>query len=145
MKKSHRKDVIAARIVFAVFCLLLIAAITGAVLVIRGRLAEQKSTQESQSQQKEPTQSGEPVDAQPNEPAVTPEPSQTPEPNPIMRTTTGVNMREEPNTSCEVITVLEEGTMLEMLGEESGWAFVDCQGQTGYVSLDYLEEVTAQQ
>lgn len=148
MKKSHRKDVIVARIVFAVFCLLLILAIAGAVLLIRGHLNDKKNAGESQSQSQETETQGESVhgeNAGAATPDVTPEPSQEPEPKPIMRTTTAVNMREEPNTDCEVITVLEEGTMLEMLGEEAGWAFVDVSGQTGYVSLDYLEEVTAEQ
>ena len=58
-----------------------------------------------------------------------------------MKTTTGVNLRSEPSTSGQVLTVLVQGTTLKMLGEENGWAKVDYQGQSGYVSLDYLEEV----
>lgn len=147
MKKSHRKDVIIARIIFAVVCVLLIAVIVGAVFWLRGRAKDGSDGSESQpgietedSQQGADSAVG---DVQTTEPVTLPEDTQIPEAKPIMRTTSGVNLRMEPNTDCEVITVLEAGTMLEMLGEEAGWAAVDYQGQTGYVSLDYLEEVTA--
>ena len=58
-----------------------------------------------------------------------------------MRTTARVNVRVEPNTNCEVITVLDEGAQFELLGEENGWAVMEYRGRTGYVSGDYIEEV----
>ena len=140
MKKSHRKDVIIARVIFAVVLLLLIALIVGAVIMIRGHMAE-KSAQESQgvivtenSQEQQPV-----VDTQTSEPEITTEDTQAP--NPVVQTTTGVNLRKEPNTECEVLTVLDLGTMLELIGEEDGWAVVDYQGQIGYVKIEYLQEV----
>ena len=140
MKKSHRKDVIIARVIFAVGLLLLIALIVGAVIMIRGHMAE-KSAQESQgvivtenSQEQQPV-----VDTQTSEPEITTEDTQAP--NPVVQTTTGVNLRKEPNTECEVLTVLDQGTMLELIGEEDGWAVVDYQGQIGYVKIEYLQEV----
>ncbi|MDD7333831.1 MAG: SH3 domain-containing protein [Lachnospiraceae bacterium] len=140
MKKSHRKDVIIARVIFAVVLLLLIALIVGAVIMIRGHMAE-KSAQESQgvivtenSQEQQPV-----VDTQTSEPEITTEDTQAP--NPVVQTTTGVNLRKEPNTECEVLTVLDQGTMLELIGEEDGWAVVDYQGQIGYVKIEYLQEV----
>lgn len=140
MKKSHRKDVIIARVIFAVALLLLIALIVGAVIMIRGHMAE-KSAQESQgvivtenSQEQQPV-----VDTQTSEPEITTEDTQAP--NPVVQTTTGVNLRKEPNTECEVLTVLDQGTMLELIGEEDGWAVVDYQGQIGYVKIEYLQEV----
>ena len=139
MKKSHRKDVIIARVIFAVVLLLLIALIVGAVIMIRGHMAE-KSAQESQgvivtenSQEQQPV-----VDTQTSEPEITTEDTQAP--NPVVQTTTGVNLRKEPNTECEVLTVLDQGTMLELIGEEDGWAVVDYQGQIGYVKIEYLQE-----
>ena len=124
MKKSHRKDVIIARVIFAVVLLLLIALIVGAVIMIRGHMAE-KSAQESQgvivtenSQEQQPV-----VDTQTSEPEITTEDTQAL--NPVVQTTTGVNLRKEPNTECEVLTVLDQGTMLELIGEEDGWAVVD--------------------
>lgn len=140
MKKSHRKDVIIARVIFAVALLLLIALIVGAVIMIRGHMAE-KSAQESQgvivtenSQEQQPV-----VDTQTSEPEITTEDTQAL--NPVVQTTTGVNLRKEPNTECEVLTVLDQGTMLELIGEEDGWAVVDYQGQIGYVKIEYLQEV----
>ena len=134
MKKSHRKDVIIARVIFAVVLLLLIALIVGAVIMIRGHMAE-KSAQESQgvivtenSQEQQPV-----VDTQTSEPEITTDP--------VVQTTTGVNLRKEPNTECEVLTVLDQGTMLELIGEEDGWAVVDYQGQIGYVKIEYLQEM----
>ena len=140
MKKSHRKDVIIARVIFAVVLLLLIALIVGAVIMIRGHMAE-KSAQESQgvivtenSQEQQPV-----VDTPTSEPEITTEDTQAP--NPVVQTTTGVNLRKEPNTECEVLTVLDQGTMLELIGEEDGWAVVDYQGQIGYVKIEYLQEI----
>ena len=140
MKKSHRKDVIIARVIFAVVLLLLIALIVGAVIMIRGHMAE-KSAQESQgvivtenSQEQQPV-----ADTQTSEPELTTEDTQAL--NPVVQTTTGVNLRKEPNTECEVLTVLDQGTMLELIGEEDGWAVVDYQGQIGYVKIEYLQEV----
>lgn len=140
MKKSHRKDVIIARVIFAVVLLLLIALIVGAVIMIRGHMAV-KSAQESQgvivtenSQEQQPV-----VDTQTSEPEITTEDTQAP--NPVVQTTTGVNLRKEPNTECEVLTVLDQGTMLELIGEEDGWAVVDYQGQIGYVKIEYLQEI----
>lgn len=142
MKKSHRKDVIIARVIFAVVLLVLIALIVGAVILIRGHMTE-KSAQESQStivtensQEQQPV-----VDTQAVELEITTEDTQEPEPNPVVQTTTGVNLRKEPNTECEVLTILDQGTMLELIGEEDGWAVVDYQGQIGYVKSEYLQEV----
>ena len=79
------------------------------------------------------------VDKQTSEPEITTEDTQAP--NPVVQTTTGVNLRKEPNTECEVLTVLDQGTMLELIGEEDGWAVVDYQGQIGYVKIEYLQEI----
>ena len=142
MKKSHRKDVLIARIIFAVVCVLLILIIVGAVVLIRGRLEDGKNKPKSQSQtvDKDTQETG--GATQGTDPAPETEPSQVQERRTVLRTTDDVRLRRGPNTDCEVITVIDAGTMLEMLGEETGWAFVDYQGQTGYVSMDYLEEVT---
>lgn len=147
-KKSHRKDVIIARIFFAGFCLVVIAAIAGVVLLVKGHREQRQDTEGTQMSQEsqahnDPMENTEnTVDTEDTE--VTEDTEQGTEPvegNPVVRTTTGVNLRREPNTSCEVLTVLEEGTELTMLGEENGWANVDYRGRIGYVSMDYLEEV----
>lgn len=141
MKKSHRKDVILARIIFGVFCLLVAAAIVGLIFLVKNnRTSGKPDTEQTQGSQTEPTQ-GEPSEETEDTEPASEEPSQE-ESRPVIRTTTRVNLRVEPNTSCEVITTLAEGTQLEMLGEEDGWAVVEYQGRTGYVSVNYIEEVT---
>lgn len=143
MKKSRRKDVLIARIIFAVVCVLLILIIAGIVVLIRGRLDAGRGESQSQTagtqMQETQTQGSEQGEQQPEQ---EPQPSQAGDTHKVLRTTSDVRLRSEPNTDCEVITVLDAGTMLEMLGEEPGWALVDYQGQTGYVSTDYVEEVT---
>lgn len=140
MKKSHRKDVILARIIFGVFCLLVAAAIAGLVFFVKNnRTSGTPDTEQTQESQKAPTQEEPSEDTGDTEP-VSEEPTQE-EPKPVIRTTTRVNLRVEPNTDCEVITILAEGTQLELLGEEDGWAVVEYQGRTGYVSANYIEEV----
>ena len=149
MKKSHRKDVILARIIFAIFCLVVITLIAGLVLFIKCKM---KSNEPTESQitvvsQESETQGNvfpEIDETQPTEEDTQqelPEAQDTEVVEVTMKTTTGVNLRSEPSTSGQVLTVLVQGTTLKMLGEENGWAKVDYQGQSGYVSLDYLEEV----
>jgi uncharacterized protein YgiM (DUF1202 family) len=134
MKKSHRKDVIIARIIFAVLCLLLITLIAVVVMLIRGKMADhKKDTQSSQLESQLP-----PVTENPDLPPVTENPE-----NVIVYvwTNDGVNLREEPNTDCAVITVLDAGTQLELLEEAvDGWAHVSWDGQEGYVSMDYITD-----
>jgi uncharacterized protein YgiM (DUF1202 family) len=55
-------------------------------------------------------------------------------------TTNGVNMRTEPNVNGSVITVLDAGTKLTLLGEEQSWVLVSYNGQQGYVSDDYITD-----
>ena len=146
MKKSHRKDVILARIVFVIFCILVIAAIVAAVLMIKEHMRD-SATDNSQTQvQTEETQTNTfPVIDSQDEPPVDVEDTQPTQVEDTVtvpvKTTTGVNLRSEPNTNCSALTVLTQGTLLEMIGEENGWAMVEYQGQTGYVKMDYLEEV----
>jgi uncharacterized protein YgiM (DUF1202 family) len=133
MKKSHRKDVIIARIIFAVLCLLLITLIAVVVVLVRGKIADnKKDTQASQLENQMP-----PVTENPDLPPVTENLE-----NVIVYiwTNDSVNLREEPNTDCTVITVLSTGTQLELLEEEDGWAHVSYNGQEGYVSMDYITD-----
>ena len=56
-----------------------------------------------------------------------------------VETTETVKLRSASNTDCDVITLLPGGTVLSKTGEENGFAIVDYQGKTGYVSEDYLK------
>jgi hypothetical protein len=55
-------------------------------------------------------------------------------------TNTGVNMRTEPNVNGSVITILDAGTQLTLLGEENGWVLVSYNGTQGYVCVDYITD-----
>lgn len=135
MKKSHRKDVIIARIIFAALCLALLALILSLVFWLHGRGTKEPSVTE-QTQTNEP-----PVTDNSELPPVTQaqEAEQTEtEEEVFVWTSTGVNMRAEPNTDSSVLTVLDAGTKLTLLGEEEGWVKVSYNGQEGYVSADYI-------
>jgi uncharacterized protein YgiM (DUF1202 family) len=136
MKKSHRKDVIIARIIFAVLCLILIILIVAAVNFIRGKLAENKP--EEVSQTTEQTNYLPPETENPDLPPVT-ESTEDTEETIYIWTSEGVNLREKANTDCEVIAVLGSGTKLELLDQdEEGWSHVLFDGKEGYVSNDYI-------
>lgn len=55
-----------------------------------------------------------------------------------------LNVRKEPNTSCEIIGKLAKGTEVEVSNVENGWGTISFNGQTAYVSADYikLKEIT---
>jgi uncharacterized protein YgiM (DUF1202 family) len=194
MKKSHRKDVIIARIIFAVLCLLLIVLIVSVVLFVRGKLTG--SSKDTQTTQTETMQQLPPESQNPDLPPVTENPegfgdtqteAGTDEPDASdgsdvsdgadasdgsdvsdgadasdgtdasdaadepsvsdetddstsIWTNTGVNMRTEPNVNGSVITILDAGTQLTLLGEENGWVLVSYNGTQGYVCVDYITD-----
>ena len=49
-----------------------------------------------------------------------------------------LNMRSEPSTNGAIITKLASGTAVTVYSEENGWAKVNANGKTGYVSVKYL-------
>jgi hypothetical protein len=126
MKKSHRRDVIIARIIFAVFLLVLIAAIAWLVSFALSRRTPKPDTQQYFVIDPNQENTEEPETETETQISIT------------VQTTRRVNLRTEPNTDCEVITVLETGTVLELQGESDGWALVLYDDQTGYVSTDYI-------
>lgn len=134
MKKSHRKDVIIARIIFAAMCVALVAIIIGLVMLVRAHKSDKATQQMEQTQTQ--TQSEEWV------PDVVESETQTQTPEVVemtyMWTTDGVNLRSEPNTDSAVVTVLGVGTQVRMIGEEDGWVKVSFNGQEGYIRADFL-------
>ena len=56
----------------------------------------------------------------------------------LMKTTSNVNLRTEPNTDCEIIVVIASGTEVQMISKENGWAKVKYENQVGYVNAEYL-------
>ena len=53
-------------------------------------------------------------------------------------TTTDLNLREQPNTDCKVLTTFARGTELKKASEENGWAYIQCGDYEGYVSMKYI-------
>ncbi len=49
-----------------------------------------------------------------------------------------VNVRTEPNTESEVVTVLNRRDSVEVVGEDNDWSLVQIEGETYYVSSEYL-------
>lgn len=49
-----------------------------------------------------------------------------------------VNFRAEPSTEAAIITRLEKDTEIELVAVEDGWCKVVYDGQTGYISADYV-------
>ena len=51
---------------------------------------------------------------------------------------TTVNFRSQPNTSCSVIASLSNGTVVSITGVSNGWFKATYNGQSGYISADYV-------
>ncbi len=136
MKPSHRKDVIIARIIFAVMCLALVAIIAAVVVTIsshrkQAKLEEElKQLQEAQQEQQTETPT-----------YVVPQPVEEPVEEVHVRATANVNLRAEASTDAEILTTVEAGSEMVLISEENGWAQVTYNDQTGYVSADFVETV----
>lgn len=143
MKKSHRKDVIIARIIFAVLCIVLIAIIVGLVMLVQAHKSKVESNPVvRQTQTQTQTQSLVSDPTEDNSVEIPQTQTQETESFEIlyMWTTDAVNLRSEPNTECAVVTVLEKGTQVRMIGEEDGWVMVSYNNQEGYIRADLLTE-----
>ena len=61
--------------------------------------------------------------------------------NPVYYVTaTQLNVRSEPNTTCEILGVLTYGTPVEILEIEGGWCLISYLGDPAYISADYVSE-----
>lgn len=54
-----------------------------------------------------------------------------------------LNFRKSPSTDAAVIGSLAEGAQLKVVGLENGWLKVEYEGQTGYISGEYVNFVSA--
>lgn len=134
MKKSHRKDVIIARIIFAAMCVALVAIIIGLVMLVRAHKSDKATQQMEQTQTQTQSEKLMPDVVEPETQTQTPEVVEMS----YMWTTDGVNLRSEPNTDSAVVTVLGVGTQVRMIGEEDGWVKVSFNDQEGYIRADFL-------
>lgn len=134
MKKSHRKDVIIARIIFAAMCVALVAIIIGLVMLVRAHKSDKATQQMEQTQTQTQSEEWVPDVVEPETQTQTSEVVEMT----YMWTTDGVNLRSEPNTDSAVVTVLGVGTQVRMIGEEDGRVKVSFNDQEGYIRADFL-------
>jgi uncharacterized protein YgiM (DUF1202 family) len=154
MKKSHRKDVITARIIFAIMMLVLI------VLVVVGIKAAIKFTAESREKDTTgtETESETPVDTESEafvddleqwatdntetEETETEEPATEEETTPaqtVLKAQYSVNVRSGPGTDYPVIGGVAVGAEVILLEEdEYGWGYIQDGDLTGYAYLEYF-------
>ena len=59
--------------------------------------------------------------------------------------TENVNIRTEPNTDCDIITVLQKGSRITRIGEADGWSKVIYEGEERYIKSEYLAPETAEE
>lgn len=57
-------------------------------------------------------------------------------------TNTYLNVREQPSTASKKIGSLNNNEQVSVLGIDNGWARISINGDTGYVSLQYLSPVS---
>lgn len=131
--KHFRKDVIIARIVFAVLCILIGVLIWMGISALVGS-GEEKEPPETETQM-------ESLYIPPVED--TEEETETEgiveEVISYAKTTAQVRMRKEPNTNCEVILSVPANTKTDLIEEADGWYKVSYNGREGYIRADYIE------
>ena len=146
MKPSHRKDVIIARIIFAFMCLALVVIIAAVIMTVSSHRKAAKLEEELQQLQEETKQQEEQVDQNTEDSGyVVSPPVEEPVMEVYVRATANVNLRTEASTESEVMLTIDSGTEMVLVSEENGWALVSYDGQTGYVSADFIENVEAEE
>lgn len=58
----------------------------------------------------------------------------------VVSVNTTLNVREKPNTSCNVIASLQNGTVINITSQTNGWGYAKDYG--GYVSMNYCKPVS---
>ena len=131
--KHFRKDVIIARIVFAVLCILIGVLIWMGISALVGS-GDEKEPPETETQME--TLYIPPVEETEEE---TETEGIVEEVIHYAKTTAQVRMRKEPNTSCEVILSVPANTKTDLIEEADGWYKVSYNGREGYIRADYIE------
>ncbi len=133
MKKSKhfRKDVIIARIIFAILCIIVGMLIsTGMSVLFKNADGDKdKPAPNTQIQTEVETESSQ-------EPTI----DSTQSVEPLIYyvvPTTEVRLRQEPNTECEILAKVPAGTKVTLIEELEGWYKVSYEGMEGYISADY--------
>ena len=132
--KHFRKDVILARVIFAILCLVIIVVISMGVYALKNALNSGNTDEEPQTQQYdipefEDTEEVTEIEEVIDEIVV------------YAKTTAKVNMRVEPNTNCAVLASVPAATKMSMIEEVDGWYKVVYEEKEGYIRADYIELV----
>lgn len=134
--KHFRKDVILARVIFGVLCIVISVAIGLGVSTL-SKVLKDGSAKETQPQSSEEYEIPEIIDTEEIE-------SET-EPVEVVviyaKTKSKVNMRVEPNTNCTVLASVPAGTKTQLIEEVDGWYKVIYNDTEGYIRGDYIELV----
>lgn len=138
MKASHRKDVIIARLIFAAICLFLIALIATIVITITSKGDKKKEQDKAQQNVASESEADSDSDSEIGAIYLPQQTTEGTEKN-YVTTTSSVNMREKPDKNANIVTVIAQDVKLEFVSEDNGWTQVIFQGQTGYVSSDYVK------
>lgn len=134
MKPSHRKDVIIARIIFLAICIALISVIAAVIFVIVSKHSGGSDEQEPAAIVSESE-----TTTDDNTYVVGGQNTENIVQDVYVITTGSVNLREQGNKDAKILAILKEGTQLKLLSEDNGWTQVDYNGQTGYVSSEYVK------
>lgn len=137
MKKSKhfRKDVIIARIIFALLCLLIVVLIGMGISAITKSVGGKEDTQGADTQIK--TEVDTPIFQDTEADPTIDDTQSVEEVISYAVPTTEVRLREQPNTECNTLARIPGGTKLLLIEELEGWYKVSYDGMEGYISADY--------
>lgn len=160
MKKSHRKDVIIARIIFAFIVVILIVLIVFGIKAIMRYRAEKETPVQTESQTTEPASSEvvpteQPVEddnsewivddtenvdtEQPQETQTTETQDSQEQAAVTLKAIYGVNIRSGAGTDNNILGSVPEGDIVTLLEErDDGWGYIQYGDLTGYVYLEYF-------
>lgn len=138
--KHFRKDVILARVIFAIL-VIVIGVLIGIGVSSLTKDKDNDDTQQTESQQTEEYDIPQYEETEVEIETETEVEEVVEEVVVYAKTTAQVRLRKEPNTNCEVVTSVPSGTKTLMLEEADGWYKVSYNGQEGYIRADYVEIV----
>lgn len=138
--KHFRKDVILARVIFFVLCILIGVLISLGVSALKKNFSDE-DTQQTESQETEEYYIPDYQDTEIDTEITVNETETEPEEEVVYyaQTTAEVRMRVEPNTNCNIVTIVPAWTKTLLVEEVAGWYKVSYNGQEGYIRADYIQ------
>lgn len=159
MKKSHKREIFMARLIFGAFVLLVVLLIVAVILIVSGlksgnetqkpvnNVTGQLSNTGTENISQEPSTEQETTNPPATENTENSESESSENPDVTvddnLRWIKGdnVNFRSEPNTDCEILGSFAGGTEVQYISESDGWAKILYNGKEGYVKTDFLTDV----